>query len=429
MLDIKLIRETPEIVRNDLKKRGDTDRMKLLEKAIELDRKRRILIKNSEDMKKKRNDITKDISKAKQEGKSAGVFLKEAKELPEKIKKIDDELSLIDKQCTAILRVLPNILHDSVPVGKDDSENVEIRQWGKKTDMGFEPRSHVDLGTSLGMIDLERAAKISGARFYFLKGDLVILNQSLMRFALDHLRKKGFTPMQPPYMLRREAYEGVTDLTDFEMVMYKIHDEDAHLIATSEHPMAAMYIGEKIDEESLPVKLAGISPCFRKEAGAHGKDTKGIFRVHQFDKVEQFVFCHPDDSWRIHEELLANTEEIFRMLEIPYRVVSICTGDIGTVASKKYDIEAWLPAQRKYREMASCSNCTDYQARRLNIKYGKKDGPAAGFVHTLNNTGIASPRAIVAIMENFQKDDGSIEIPKILRRYTGFDEIPSGRNP
>ncbi|MDI6721082.1 MAG: serine--tRNA ligase [Candidatus Aenigmarchaeota archaeon] len=424
MLDIKLIREHPEIIMKDLEKRNDRERMKLLDKVISLDKKRRILIKNSEDLKKERNGITKEISRLKSEGKNVSSLLKKAEELPEKIKNLDEELSLIEKQCTAILKVMPNILHESVPVGKDDSENVEIRQWGKKPQFGFEPRSHIDLGIMLGVMDTERAAKISGARFYFLKNELVILNQSVLRFAVDHLIKKGFIPVQPPYMLRREAYEGVTDLTDFEMVMYKIENEDLHLIATSEHPIAAMHMNEKIDEEELPLKYAGISPCFRKEAGAHGKDTKGIFRVHQFDKVEQFIFCHPNDSWRIHDELLLNTEEIFRMLEIPYRVVSICTGDIGTVAAKKYDIEAWLPAQQKYREMASCSNCTDYQARRLNIKYGKKDAPATGLVHTLNNTGLASPRAIVAIMENFQQEDGSIKIPKALQHYTGFEKIP-----
>ncbi len=425
MLDIKLIRESPDAVRKDLEKRQDTERMKLLENLINIDKKRRALIKKVEETKKTRNEITKDISKAKASGKSAVRLMKEAKSLPAEIKKSEEKLLLINKQCDAILKVLPNILHDSVPVGKDDSENVEIRAWGRKRDFGFEQRSHVDIGMQLGLVDLERAAKISGARFYFLKKELVILNHSILRFALDRLVKKDFIPVQPPYMMRREAYEGVTDMTDFETVMYKIDGEDMHLIATSEHPMAAMYMGEKINEEELPIKLAGISPCFRKEAGAHGKDTKGIFRVHQFDKVEQFVFCHPDDSWRMHEELLLNTEELFRELGIPYRVVNICTGDIGSVAAKKYDIEAWLPAQNRYREMASCSNCTDYQARRLNIKYGKKDAPATGLVHTLNNTGVASPRIIVAIMENFQKEDGTIEIPKVLVPYTGFDSIRS----
>ena len=423
MLDIKIIRENPDLVRKNLEKRNDNDRMKLLDKIIGLDKKKRLLINQTDEMKKKRNEITKEISAAKSKGKSAASLLKEAKELPARIKKLDDELSLINKQCDAILKVLPNILHDSVPAGDDDSGNVEVRKWGKKPEFSFEPRSHIDIGLQLDLMDIERAAKISGARFYFLKKELVILNQSLLRFAIDHLVKKGFVAIQPPYMLRRDAYEGVTDLTDFEMVMYRIHDDDLHLIATSEHPMAAMYMGEKLNEEELPVKLAGISTCFRKEAGAHGKDTKGIFRVHQFDKVEQFVFCHPEDSWKMHEELLLNTEEIFRALEIPYRVVNICTGDIGTVAAKKYDIEAWLPAQKQYREMASCSNCTDYQARRLNIKYGKKDGPAKGLVHTLNNTGIATPRAIVAIIENFQQEDGSIRIPKALVHYTGFSEI------
>jgi seryl-tRNA synthetase len=246
---------------------------------------------------------------------------------------------------------------------------------------------------------------------------------SIHRMAMDMMVKKGFTPILPPFMMRREPYEGVTDLADFENVMYKIGNEDLYLIATSEHPIAAMHMNEILEEERLPLKYAGISTCFRKEAGAHGKDTKGIFRVHQFNKVEQFVFCKPEDSWKLHEELLANAEEVFKALEIPYRVVNVCTGDIGIVAAKKYDMEAWMPVQKAYREVISCSNCTAYQSVRLNVKYGKVGAEGKEYVHTLNSTAVATPRAIVAIMENHQNKDGSISIPKALRPYFRKDLI------
>jgi seryl-tRNA synthetase len=237
---------------------------------------------------------------------------------------------------------------------------------------------------------------------------------------MEELFKNGYTSIEPPYLMKREAYEGVTALSDFEDVLYKIENEDLYLIATSEHPMAAMFKDEVLKEEELPLKLAGISACFRKEAGAHGKDTRGIFRTHQFNKIEQFVFCTPEESWKLHEELVRNAEELVQKLGLPYRVVNVCTGDIGTVAAKKYDIEAWMPAQNAYREIISCSNCTDYQARRLNIRYREKEGaPTKGFVHTLNSTAIATGRTIVAILENFQQEDGSIAVPKVLRKYMG----------
>jgi seryl-tRNA synthetase len=243
---------------------------------------------------------------------------------------------------------------------------------------------------------------------------------ALLAFAMEGLFKNGYTPIEPPYLMKREAYEGVTALSDFEDVLYKIENEDLYLIATSEHPMAAMFKDEVLKEEELPLKLAGISACFRKEAGVHGKDTRGIFRTHQFNKIEQFVFCTPEESWKLHEELVHNAEELVQKLGLPYRVVNVCTGDIGTVAAKKYDVEAWMPAQNAYREIVSCSNCTDYQARRLNIRYREKEGaPTKGLVHTLNSTAIATGRTIVAILENFQQEDGSIVVPKVLRKYMG----------
>ena len=279
----------------------------------------------------------------------------------------------------------------------------------------FELKNH-GLAADNNWADFERATKTSGAGFYFLKGSLVLLDLALQRFSLDTLMKKGYTPVIPPYMINRKSYEEVTDLDDFEKVMYKIEDNDAYLIATSEHPMAAMYQDEIFEEKELPLRLAGLSPCFRREIGSHGLDTKGLFRVHQFHKVEQFVYCHPDISWEIHEELCKNAEEIFQKLEIPYRVVNICTGDIGTVAAKKYDIEAWMPRENEYREVVSCSNCTTYQAVRLNIRVrDKADFESKQFVHTLNSTAVATFRTMRAILENFQQEDGSVEIPKVLR--------------
>lgn len=423
MLDIRLIRENPGLVKSNLSRRNNPELTKLVDLVIKHDLSRRELIQKLDLLRKRRNEITKEVAELKSKGVFVRKQINEAKKLPEEIKDLEKKLERENSKCSQILMSLPNMLHESVPYGKDDNENQEIFIWGEKAEFGFEPKDHIDLALDLDLVDLEQAADISGARFYYLKNELVLLNHSILRFVMDHLVKKDFIPIQPPFMIRRKPYEGVTDLADFESVLYKIQDEDLYLIATSEHPMAALYMGKTIDETKLPLKLAGISPCFRKEAGAHGKDTKGIFRVHQFDKIEQFIFCQPEQSWQIHEDLRKNTEEIFRAFEIPYRIVDICTGDIGTVAAKKYDLEAWLPAQRKYREMASCSNCTDYQARRLGVKYGKKDQPATGLVHTLNNTGIASPRILVAILENFQQEDGSINIPKALWPYTGFKKI------
>ncbi|MBU4242183.1 MAG: serine--tRNA ligase, partial [Nanoarchaeota archaeon] len=307
-------------------------------------------------------------------------------------------------------------LHESVPYGKDDSENKEVRKWGKLKKFDFELKSHVEIVENLGLVDFERSAKISGTGFYILLGDLALLEQAITRFAIDTMLKKNFILLQPPLMMRRKPYEGVTDLEAFEDVIYKIEDEDEYFIATSEHPMAAMYMDETIDESQLPLKFVGSSMCFRKEIGAHGIDTKGLFRLHQFNKIEQFVFCKPEDSWKIHEELLKNAEEVFQALEIPYKIVNICTGDIGTVAAKKYDLEGWSPRQKKYIELCSCSNVTDYQARRLNIKYGKEGGEKQ-ILHTLNSTVVATSRVLVAIIENYQNKDGTVTIPKVLLPY------------
>jgi len=427
MLDIHFVRENPEAVRKDLEKRGDEEKQAWLKDLLAKDKEYRALLQENEQLRARRNQIKKEIMEAKKKGTPADKLMAEAKGIPAKAKENEAALSALKEKINYYLLRLPNILHDSVPKGRDDTENKVLREVGRKPSFKFKPRSHTDLIENLGIGDIPRAAKVAGSRFYYLKGELALLDQAVLRFALDKMHAKGYTPILPPFMMRRAPYEGVTDLGDFEDVMYKIEGEDLYLIATSEHPIAAMHMDELLEESELPLRYAGISPCFRKEAGAHGKDTKGIFRVHQFNKVEQFIFCRPEDSWKFHEELIANAEDVFKALEIPYRVVSICTGDIGTVAAKKYDLEAWMPAQNTYREMVSCSNCTAYQATRLNVRYRTNEGNK--FVHTLNSTAVATPRALVAILENFQNEDGGIKIPKALHHYLPFREInPKGKN-
>ncbi len=421
MLDINLIRERPDIVKANLEKRGALDKIALIDEIIELDRARRAAITEVNELRHRRNVVSGEIGKLKSKGEDISKKVEEIKEIPGLIKQIDERARETQKEMEEILYRLPNILHESVPVGADEADNVEIRRWGDTDIAGlaFKPKDHIDLGTGLDLIDIERASKVSGARFYYLKNELVLLNYALIKFALDILNEKGFELYQPPYMLRRSAVESATDLADFEDVIYRVEGDDLYLIPTSEFALLALHTDEILDGKKLPLRYCGISPCFRKEAGTHGRDTKGIFRVHQFEKVEQFIFCKPEDSWAEHEMLIKNAEEIFQKLGIPYRVTNICTGDIGTVAAKKYDLEAWLPGQNKYREVVSCSNCTDYQARRAKIRFRDKINEPTRYVHTLNSTLIATQRTIVAILENYQQEDGSIKIPPVLVPYMG----------
>ena len=420
MLDIKLIRENPEFVKNNLEKRGTPENTKMLEDLIAADLKWRQDLTKLNDLRHERKLVTTEIAALKKAGKDATSHVTKAKQLDTEITRIEKEVTAAEEKTRSYLMQLPNLLHETVPVGKDENDNIQTRTWGAIPEFTFPVKNHIDLSLSLDIIDVERAGKVAGSRFFYLKKEAALLDMALISFALQEIVKKGYTAIEPPYLMRRDAYEGVTALGDFEDVLYKIENEDLYLIATSEHPMAAMYQSEVLKEQELPLKLAGVSTCFRKEAGAHGKDTRGIFRTHQFNKIEQFIFCTPEQSWQLHEELLQNAEQLLQKLEIPYRVVNVCTGDIGTVAAKKYDIEAWMPAQNAYREVVSCSNCTDYQARRLNIRYREKEGaPTKGFVHTLNSTAIATGRTLVAIMENYQQEDGSIGVPKVLRKYMG----------
>ena len=418
MLELKFIRGSPDVVRADLKKRGDAEKLAWVDDLLAKDERSREMQIEINSMRNRRNIISRDINQARKAGGDISGLLEEAKSLPSKIKDAETELAEIQDKIKFYQMRIPNLLHESVPVGADDSENVEVSRWGEPTVPSFEVKNHGELAIEKGLAEFERAAKISGAGFYILKGRLALMDLALQRLAIDLLAERGYTPVMPPYMMNRAAYEGVTDLSDFENVMYKIDGEDEFLIATSEHPMAAMYMDEIFEEKDLPLRLAGISTCFRREIGSHGLDTKGLFRVHQFNKVEQFIYCKPEDSWNLHEELLKNAEDFFRMLKLPYHVVNICTGDIGTVAAKKYDIEVWMPREETYREVVSCSNCTAYQAVRLNIKvrdpheFEKKD-----YVHTLNSTAVATTRTLRAILENCQEEDGTVVIPEALRPY------------
>ena len=417
-MDAKLLRENPELVVRNLERRGARTKVPLVQEAIETDSEWRKLKTEADRLRHRQNDLTAKVAALKGKGGSITQLLEEVKEIPGEIKALETKSEVKRERLSKILLSLPNMLHESVPDGADESGNVVARMWGQKTQFDFQPRHHIDVLNDLGMVDMERAAKIAGARFAFLKGDAVKLEHAIMNYAMDFLKRKGFEAVEPPFMLNRAAYEGAVNIEDFGPVIYKIEGEDLHLIATSEHPLVSMHMDEILDGSKLPLKYCGFSPCFRVEAGAHGKDTKGIFRVHQFYKVEQVVFSRPEESWGLHEELIANAEEIYRNLQIPYRVMALCSGDTGFMSAKTYDLEAWLPGQGAYREMASASNVTDYQARRLLIRYKEKPSAPTTLVHTLNSTAVVT-RTLVALIENFQRKDKSVGIPKPLLPYMG----------
>jgi seryl-tRNA synthetase len=416
MLDPKLIKENPEIIRSMLKSRAvEFD----LDGLIELDKKRREFIIKTDELRKKKNQVAIIISEKKKGGDDISSILAEMKNISNEITESESEQENIESKYLKLASTIPNLVHESVPIGVDDSANIEIKKWGNIPEFDFKIKDHIDISEDLNLVDLERAAKVAGARFYYLKNDLVRLNQALIHFGLDFLAEKGYSLIQPPYMINRESMEGAVIAEDFEEVIYKIQEEDLYMIGTSEHAMAAMHSKEIIEGKEIPIKYAGISPCFRKEAGAHGRDQKGIFRVHQFDKIEQFVFSKPEDSWKEHEKMLAVAEEFYQKLEIPYRVMLLSTGDIGKISAKTYDIEAWMAGQNAYREIVSCSNCLEYQARRLKIRFRDKTNEDTQYIHTLNSTLIATTRVLVAIMENFQTKDGHIRIPQVLQGYMG----------
>ncbi|HYC26770.1 MAG TPA: serine--tRNA ligase [Nitrososphaerales archaeon] len=418
MIDVKQVREDPKAIVASLKKRGALDKVHLVEDASKADVEWRKLKTEVDRLRHRQNELTGEVAQLKKKGASIEDKLTEVKGIPREIKRLEAEAAERYSVLNKSLLSIPNVLHESVPMGKDESQSVTVRKWGEEAHFDFKVKDHIDLLTELGMVDIERGAKVAGARFFFMKGDAVKLEHAIMQFALDFLKPRGYVPVEPPFMLNRAAYEGVVNLDDFGPVIYKVEGEDLHLIATSEHPLVSMHMDEIISGDSLPIKYCGFSPCFRVEAGAHGKDTKGIFRVHQFYKVEQVIFCRPEQSWALHEELVSNVEQIYQKLGIPYRVVLLCSGDTGFMSSKTFDVEAWLPGQQKYREMASASNVTDFQARRLLIRYRDKTSDPTTLVHTLNSTAVVT-RTLVALVENFQQKDGTVRIPDALAPYMG----------
>jgi len=421
MLDMGMFREHADVLRADHDKREMPHDN--IDEVIRLDEEWRQARYDVDQLRKKRNEAARGIAEAKKSGDSAAAdaILAEVASLGQEIDALSEKVESCLAERDAIRMRVPNILHDSVPVGEDDQKNTLHSLHGDKTELGFEARNHNDLIEMNNWVDLARGAKVTGSRFYFLQGDLARLEMALQSYSANFLMDRGYTLVQPPLMMNREAYEGVTDLGDFETVMYGIEPDKYYLIATSEHPLTAMRMDEIIEPSELPIKLVGVSSCFRREVGAHGLSDRGIWRVHQFTKIEQIVICKPDDSWEHHEELLTNAVELWDSLGLHYRVVNICTGDMGTVASKKYDLEAWLPGANSYKEVVSCSNCTDYQANRLRMRFRTSEGNSA--VHTLNSTAVATSRALVAILEQYQNEDGTVRVPDVLIPYMGGQAV------
>lgn len=416
MLDPKIIRDKPELIKQMLKDRAvEFD----FEKMLELNKTRKEMMMQSDELKQKRNQMSVKIGNEKKAGNDASELLKEMGDISKKLDELESDRKTVDENYHNLSFSIPNLIHDSVPKGADESFNKEVRTWGEIPKFDFDVKDHIDLGLELDIVDLERASKTAGARFYYLKDGLVKLGQSLTAFALDFVSSKNYNLIQPPYMINRQSMEGAVIADDFEDVIYKVQDEDLFLIGTSEHAIASMYYDEILEGSKIPLRYASISPCFRKEAGAHGKDQKGIFRVHQFEKIEQFIFCRPEESWEEHEKMIKSTEEFYQQLEIPYRLMLLSSGDMGKVSAKTYDIEAWMAGQNAYREIVSCSNCIDYQSRRLKIRFREKSNEDTKYIHTLNSTLVAIERTMVAILENNQTKDGHVEIPKVLQKYFG----------
>lgn len=411
MLDIKYIREHIQEVKDNIKNRG----LKVdVDKLLELDKKRLNLLSEVEGLRSAKN---------KPSGKPTAAELVELKKVKDKEDKLSTELNKVESEYKSLLFAVPNMTHPNSPIGKDDSENVEVRKAGKLPKFTFKPLDHVELGEKLGIIDFEAGSKVTGAKFYFLKDEAVLLEQALINYGLDLMQKEGFTLVATPDLAKTEIVNNMGyQPRGPEAQIYNIEGGDLSLIGTAEITLGGLYAGEIVDEKELPITLAGLSHCFRTEAGAYGRHSKGLYRVHQFSKLEMFVFCKPEDSDKWHEKLVKIEEKIFAGLGIPYRVVDICTGDMGAVAYRKYDLEGWMPGRDSYGEITSTSNCTDYQARNLGIKYRKTDG-STEYLHMLNGTGIAISRALIVLLENYQQTDGSITIPKALQKYIGMSVI------
>ncbi len=421
MIDLHMLRDDPKKIKDSLKKRNFP--LKKFHQLRSLDKQWRKLLDREKALRHKRNVTSKKIAKMKKEGKSIKSNVKEMKTISEKIKNLSFQTRLKKEKMDELLFQIPNVVHKSVPKGSDESDNKTVRKWRKKKTFKFKAKDHIKLAKDLDLIDMKRAAKVSGARFYYLKGKLALLDMSLARYALDFLVDEGLTPMITPELARSKAFVGTGWLPVSEEDIYSIKGEDLNLIGTSEVTLASYHMDEVLKGEDLPLHYAGFSKCYRTEAGSHGRDTKGIFRTHEFNKIEFFSFCRPEKSWDEMDYMMSVVEKIWKKLRIPYRVVNVCSGELGASAAKKLDIEAWLPGQNKYREVVSCSNCLDYQSRRLKIRYKDKTNQPTKYVHTLNSTAVAVERALIALMENYQRKNGSIKIPKALWKYTGFKRI------
>jgi seryl-tRNA synthetase len=421
MISIELIRKNPEYVKENLAKR-DIFLKDRIDDILKLDEERRHKIKRIEDLRALRNAKSKEIGSLKKQGLNTEALEEEIRLIKEEISTLEEELARIEKYTEDLLLRLPNLLHESVPYGKDENDNVEIKRWGEIPKFDFEIKDHADLGVLRGFIDFDQAAAISGSRFSILKGPLAKLERALINFMLEVNAKNGYQEMAVPHLVKPQALVGTGQLPKFQEELYYVKDDDLYLIPTAEVPLVNVFKDTILKEDDLPINLTAYTPCYRREAGSHGKDVKGLIRQHQFDKVELVKIVHPDNSYDELEKLLSNAEEILQLLELPYRVVALCSGDIGFSASKTYDIEVWIPSQNKYREISSCSNCEDFQARRANIRFKDKTGKNR-FVHTLNGSSLAVGRTLVAIMENYQTKDNRIRIPKVLKDYIKEDYI------
>ncbi len=420
MLDIKFVRENLEGVQDTLKKRGVPIPF---DEFMGSEQRRREILTQVEELRGRRNVVSKEVGALKKAGEDASARMEEMKGVGEKIKALDEELKTHEDRMQDFLLNIPNMLHESVPEGADEDANVEVRKWGTPRKFDFEPLNHWDIAEKHDIIDFERATKITGSRFSLLKGAGARLERALMNFMLDHNTEAGYTEVFPPILVNRQSMTGTGQLPKFEEDLFRVADSDFFLIPTAEVPVTNIHAQEILKEEDLPIYYTAYTPCFRREAGSHGKDTRGLIRQHQFNKVEMVKFVKPEDSYEELEKLTANAEDILEQLGLPYRTVVLCSGDTGFSASKTYDIEVWLPGQGKYREISSCSNFVDYQARRAGIRFKREGQKKTEFVHTINGSGLAMGRTLVAILENFQQSDGSVEIPEALRQYMGMERI------
>jgi seryl-tRNA synthetase len=420
MLDPRFVKDNIDIVKASLNSRN----YKLtLDDFLKFEEDRRSLQREADELKNKRNVASEEIGRMRSQKQDASSLIEEMKRVSDAIKELDEKLKALEEKISEFLLNVPNIPHESVPAGKDETENIELRKWGEPRQFDFEPLNHWDIGEILGIIDFERAVKIAGARFSLTKGYGAKLERSLMNFMLDLNTSKGYKEVLPPIIVNRESMRGTGQLPKFEMELFKTVDPEFYLIPTAEVPVTNIHRNEILNEKDLPIYYTAYTPCFRREAGSYGKDVRGLIRQHQFNKVELVKFVKPEDSFNELELLTANAEDILQKLGLPYRVVALCTGDIGFSAAKTYDLEVWLPGQQKYREISSCSNFTDYQARRANIRFRREGKKGTEFVHTLNGSGLAIGRTLVAVLENYQQKDGSVIVPEALRTYMGVEVI------